>query len=90
MNNAESLHHVIATEQAVTRMYYALDRGDYPGAARCFLPDGIWERSGNALHGQEQILASLNQRTATLFTRHYVTNFWSWNRVDPSLRLHSV
>ena len=75
MNNTERLFLVIATDQTVRRMYYALDRSDYSGASSCFMPDGIWERGGNALHGQQQILASLNQRPATLFTRHYVTNF---------------
>ena len=66
---------VIAAEQTVMRMYYALDRNDYSGVSRCFMPDGIWERGSNALHGQQEILASLSQRSATLFTRHYVTNF---------------
>ncbi|MGY2492703.1 nuclear transport factor 2 family protein [Cupriavidus sp. CP313] len=75
MNNPESLSFVIAAEQTVMRMYHALDRSDYSGATSCFMPDGIWERGGNALHGQQQILASLSQRSATLFTRHYVTNF---------------
>ena len=75
MNNPESLPLVIAAEQTVTRMYYALDRSDYSGASGCFTPDGIWERGGSALHGQQQILASLNKRPATLFTRHYITNF---------------
>lgn len=75
MNNVERLHQVMAAEQTVTRLYYALDRSDYPGASRCFVPDGIWERSGSALHGHEQILASLNKRPATLLTRHYVSNF---------------
>ena len=75
MNNPESSSLVVAAGQTVVRMYHALDRSDYPGVSRCFTPDGIWERSGNALHGQQQILASLNQRSATLFTRHYVTNF---------------
>lgn len=66
---------VIAAEQTVVRMYHALDRNDYPGVSICFTPDGIWERGSSALHGQQEILASLGQRSATLFTRHYVTNF---------------
>jgi len=75
MSNAESLSLVIAAGQTVIRMYHALDRGDYPGVSRCFTADGIWERGSHALRGQQQILASLSQRSATLFTRHYVTNF---------------
>jgi len=75
MNIPEKLSLVIAAGQTVIRMYRALDRSDYEGVSRCFMPDGIWERTGNALQGQQQILASLNQRSATLFTRHYVTNF---------------
>lgn len=75
MNNPANLSLVIASGQTVMRMYHALDRSDYAGVSRCFMPDGIWERTGNALHGQQEILASLNQRSATLFTRHYVSNF---------------
>ncbi|CAB3803665.1 hypothetical protein LMG28688_05815 [Paraburkholderia caffeinitolerans] len=75
MNSPERWSLVIAAGQTVIRMYHALDRSDYSRASRCFTPDGIWERGGNALHGQQQILASLNQRSATLFTRHCVTNF---------------
>jgi hypothetical protein len=75
MNNPENLSLVSAAGQTVIRMYHALDRSDYAGVSRCFMPDGIWERAGNALRGQQQILASLSQRSATLFTRHYVTNF---------------
>lgn len=75
MNSPESLSVVVTAEQTVIRMYHALDRSDYPSASRCFTPDGIWERGGSALNGQQQILASLSQRSKTLFTRHYVTNF---------------
>ncbi|SOY77942.1 conserved hypothetical protein [Cupriavidus taiwanensis] len=75
MNQKESLHHVIATEQIVMRMYQALDRNDYTGASRCFLRDGSWKRGDISLDGQQAILSSLKQRSATLFTRHYVGNF---------------
>lgn len=75
MNNPERLYPAYAAEQTVMRMYHALDRGDYSAAAGCFMPDGSWERGDIALQGQQQILASLNQRSATLFTRHYVSNF---------------
>ncbi|MGH8789926.1 MAG: nuclear transport factor 2 family protein [Cupriavidus necator] len=75
MNNPETLSLVIGGEQTVIRMYHALDRQDYPGASECFMPDGIWDHGGHALLGQEQILASLSKRSATLFTRHYVSNF---------------
>jgi hypothetical protein len=75
MNNPESLSLGIAAEKTVARLYYALDHGDYSGASRCFTPDGIWERNGGALDGQEQILAALGKRPASLFTRHYVSNF---------------
>ncbi|WP_019449987.1 nuclear transport factor 2 family protein [Cupriavidus sp. BIS7] len=71
----QSLSIVIAAEQAVTRLYYALDRSDYPGVANCFTPDGIWERPGSPYRGQQEILASLSKRPTTLFTRHYITNF---------------
>ncbi|UIF84565.1 nuclear transport factor 2 family protein [Cupriavidus necator] len=83
MNDTESLSLVIAAGQTVMRMYHALDRSDYSGASKYFTPDGVWERAGNALHGQQQILASLNQRSATLFTRHYVTNFVVFEHSGP-------
>ncbi|MFX1676486.1 nuclear transport factor 2 family protein [Paraburkholderia sp. A2WS-5] len=83
MNNPERFYQVYAAEQTVMRMYHALDRNDYSRAARCFTLDGSWERGDIALRGQQQIFVSLNQRSATLLTRHYVTNFFVMEHSGP-------
>jgi len=75
MSRPENLSQFIACQQTVVRLYYALDRSDYTAASMCFTPNGSWERGGVPLRGQQQILDSLRGRPATLFARHYVSNF---------------
>jgi hypothetical protein len=75
MSRPENLPQFVACQQTVLRLYHTLDHSDYTAASTCFTPDGCWERGGVPLNGQQQILESLRKRPATLFTRHYVSNF---------------
>lgn len=73
--NPERLSQLTACQEPVVRLYHTLDRCDYTDASRCFMPDGIWDRGSYSLRGNQEILDTLNKRPATLFTRHYVSNF---------------
>ena len=70
--------HRIATEwdcrQLLLRFYDCFDRFDYDGMARLFTSDGIWHRTGKALHARGGMVAELSTRSTTQTMRHVVTN----------------
>ena len=69
---------VAACEQAVLRLYHALDRADYATVLAQFAAEGTWQRGPALLRGRQQILAALEKRSATQVIRHVASNFlWS-------------
>ncbi len=61
-------------QQLLSRLYGALDERDYATVADCFAQDGVWHRLGKSLQGPQDILATLQQRSATLVTHHLYGN----------------
>jgi hypothetical protein len=69
---------ILSCEQAVLRLYHALDQGDYGAVLAQFAAEGTWKRGNVLLKGHQQILASLEKRSATQVIRHVASNFlWS-------------
>lgn len=60
--------------QVLSRLYCALDERDYDGVARCFHPEGQWHRQGTILHGRDDIVRALRQRSPTLVVHHLYSN----------------
>ncbi|WP_233884622.1 nuclear transport factor 2 family protein [Paraburkholderia flagellata] len=75
MNSSEKYSNVTACHQSVLLFYYGLDRGDYALAMEQVTPDCFWERGGVPLRGPQQIEESVRKKSATLVTRHVVSNF---------------
>ncbi len=61
-------------EQALLRMFRCLDRGHIDALLNEFAPDGSWLRHGHLLQGHGGIRTAMEERSATLFVRHVVTN----------------
>ncbi len=54
--------------------YSLMDQGRYEETVALFSEDAVWVRGGKPFQGRGSILAALNQRPATMVSRHLVTN----------------
>ena len=64
----------LACQQAVLRLYAALDASDYAAVAAAIAPEGVWHRQGRALRGPAEVRAALAERPAGRVTAHLVQN----------------
>lgn len=53
---------------------YYLDQRDYEALAALFAPGGVWIRHGVRQEAPQQLIAALQQRPSTQFTRHLTTS----------------
>ena len=74
--------------QVVLRFYRAIDDRDYAGLVSLFAPDGVWLRQGTELRGEDEIMAALNQRSATLRVVHIITNLYEEFVDDGEVDVH--
>jgi hypothetical protein len=63
-----------ACQTVVIRFWNSLDRRDYAGLIRLFVPGGVWKRGKAELRAPDSMFAALQQRPATLAVRHIVSN----------------
>ncbi len=77
---ATSMHaeDVLCCERECTRLCHdfaaAVDSRRYGQFAALFAPEGVFDRAGQASHGQAEILQFLNARPVDKVTRHACTN----------------
>lgn len=62
----------LACQQAVLRLYAALDASDYAAVTAAIAPEGVWHRQGRALRGPTEVRAALAERPAGRVTAHLV------------------
>lgn len=63
-------------EQAVIGFFNCLDGGKFDQMVSRFSPDGRWIRAtGAVLEGHRAVLNAMNERPATVQSRHLVSNF---------------
>ncbi len=60
--------------QLCTRFYHHLDRREYDRVAALMAETGVWMRQGAPLTGPAEVTAALRQRSASLTSRHLLSN----------------
>ena len=71
-------------EQTILAMFDHLDERRYDELLSLMTPQAVWHRQGKRLQGHAQILAALNERSATQRIRHLVTNLLQRSAGDDS------
>lgn len=69
-------------QQLVARTSWLGDAGDGDGYARCFTDDGIFDRAGTEIQGQEALTAYVASRPTGVVVRHF--------NATPYIEVHSV
>lgn len=63
-----------ACQQALTGFFNGLDERRFDDMLAHFASDGVWTRQGTPLNGHAGIRAVLAERSATVVTRHLISN----------------
>ena len=63
-----------ACQQTLTGFFNGLDERRFDDMLAHFAPDGVWTRQGTDLNGHAGIRAVLVERSATVVTRHLISN----------------
>ena len=58
----------------ITALVHHYDHGEAEQAARLFVPDGLWVKTGVPYRGRAAIITSFANQPATLVLRHFTSN----------------
>ncbi|WP_374632169.1 nuclear transport factor 2 family protein [Ferrovibrio sp.] len=71
---SDSMQAQWACQQALTGFFNGLDDRRFDDMLAHFASDGVWTRQGTPLNGHADIRAVLAERSATVVTRHLISN----------------